>query len=51
MLRGGSMYTLACKQDFTARHFLVGGDWGAEKEPGGTRIITDGVRIGRQPPE
>ncbi len=25
-------YTLAVKRDFLARHFLVGGDWGAENE-------------------
>ncbi len=26
------MYTLSVKRDFIARHFLVGGDWGAENE-------------------
>jgi 6-pyruvoyltetrahydropterin/6-carboxytetrahydropterin synthase len=26
-------YTVAVKRDFIARHFLVGGDWGAENEP------------------
>jgi 6-pyruvoyltetrahydropterin/6-carboxytetrahydropterin synthase len=26
------MYTLAVKRDFVARHYLVGGDWGAENE-------------------
>jgi 6-pyruvoyltetrahydropterin/6-carboxytetrahydropterin synthase len=25
-------YTLAVKRDFVARHFLFGGDWGAENE-------------------
>jgi 6-pyruvoyltetrahydropterin/6-carboxytetrahydropterin synthase len=25
-------YTLAVQRDFVARHFLVGGDWGAENE-------------------
>ena len=24
------MYTLGLKRDFTARHFLIGGDWGEE---------------------
>jgi 6-pyruvoyltetrahydropterin/6-carboxytetrahydropterin synthase len=24
------MYTLAVKRSFTAQHFLIGGDWGAE---------------------
>jgi 6-pyruvoyltetrahydropterin/6-carboxytetrahydropterin synthase len=26
------MYTLAVKRSFIARHFLVGGDWGAENQ-------------------
>jgi len=26
------MYELALKRDFIARHFLVGGDWGAENQ-------------------
>ncbi|MCB0456071.1 MAG: 6-carboxytetrahydropterin synthase, partial [Aequorivita sp.] len=26
------MYTVAVKRNFTAQHFLVGGDWGAENE-------------------
>ena len=26
------MYTLAIKREFTARHFLFGGDWGTENE-------------------
>ncbi|MCX5892624.1 MAG: 6-carboxytetrahydropterin synthase [Deltaproteobacteria bacterium] len=26
------MYTLAVKRAFVARHFLVGGDWGAENQ-------------------
>jgi 6-pyruvoyltetrahydropterin/6-carboxytetrahydropterin synthase len=26
------MYTIAVKRDFIARHFLIGGDWGAENE-------------------
>jgi 6-pyruvoyltetrahydropterin/6-carboxytetrahydropterin synthase len=26
------MYTLAVKRDFVARHYLVGGDWGAEND-------------------
>ncbi len=28
----GSMYTVAVLRDFTAKHFLIGGDWGAENE-------------------
>ena len=27
------MYTLAVRRDFTARHALIGGDWGAENIP------------------
>jgi len=27
------MYTLAVKRSLVARHFLVGGDWGAENQP------------------
>lgn len=27
------MYRLCFKRDFTARHFLVGGDWGTENKP------------------
>lgn len=26
------MYTLAISKSFTAQHFLIGGDWGAENE-------------------
>ena len=25
-----SLYTLSLQRDFTARHYLIGGDWGAE---------------------
>jgi len=27
------MYTLGVRRDFIARHFLIGGDWGAENFP------------------
>lgn len=27
------MYTVAVRRDFTARHFLVGDDWGEENRP------------------
>lgn len=26
------MYTVAVRRDFTAQHFLIGGDWGTENE-------------------
>ncbi len=27
------MYTLCLKKNFIARHYLIGGDWGAENKP------------------
>ncbi len=27
------MYTLCLQQGFTARHYLIGGDWGSENHP------------------
>ena len=27
------MYSLAVRRDFISRHFLIGGDWGAENRP------------------
>jgi 6-pyruvoyltetrahydropterin/6-carboxytetrahydropterin synthase len=27
------MYTLAVRREFSARHYLIGGDWGAENQP------------------
>lgn len=27
------MYTIAVKRNFSARHFLIGGDWGRENKP------------------
>ena len=27
------MYTIAVSRDFIARHYLIGGDWGAENHP------------------
>lgn len=27
------MYTLCLQQGFTARHYLIGGDWGSENQP------------------
>lgn len=27
------MYTLAIQREFTARHYLIGGDWGPENQP------------------
>jgi 6-pyruvoyltetrahydropterin/6-carboxytetrahydropterin synthase len=27
------MYTLSLQRDFSARHYLIGGDWGPENDP------------------
>jgi len=35
------MYTLAVRRDFIARHFLIGGDWGAENFPNSHRYILE----------
>ncbi|GAB4545419.1 MAG: 6-carboxytetrahydropterin synthase [Anaerolineales bacterium] len=35
------MYTLAVKREFIARHFLVGGDWGAENFPNSHRYVLE----------
>jgi 6-pyruvoyltetrahydropterin/6-carboxytetrahydropterin synthase len=35
------MYTLGVKRDFIARHFLIGGDWGAENFPNSHHYILE----------
>lgn len=35
------MYTLAVKRDFIARHYLIGGDWGAENFPNSHHYILE----------
>lgn len=35
------MFTLCLKKDFIARHFLIGGDWGAENEPNSHRYVLE----------
>jgi len=35
------MYTLAVRRDFIARHFLIGGDWGAENLPNSHHYILE----------
>ncbi len=35
------MYTLAVRRDFIARHFLFGGDWGAENFPNSHHYILE----------
>ncbi len=38
------MYTVAVKQEFIARHFLIGGDWGRENDPHAHHYVAE-VRI------
>lgn len=38
------MYTLSVRRDLIARHFLIGGDWGAENEPHSHHYIIE-VRL------
>ena len=35
------MYTLAVRRDFIARHFLIGGDWGAENLPNSHHYVLE----------
>jgi len=35
------MYTLAVRRDFIARHYLIGGDWGAENLPNSHHFILE----------
>ena len=35
------MYTLGLKADFIARHYLIGGDWGAEMQPHAHRYVLE----------
>lgn len=35
------MYTLAIKRDFIARHYLIGGDWGAENFPNSHHYVLE----------
>lgn len=35
------MYTLAVRRAFIARHFLIGGDWGAENYPNSHHYILE----------
>ncbi len=46
-----SMYTLAVRRDFIARHFLIGGDWGPENYPNSHHYVLElqleGVELDR----
>ncbi len=35
------MYTLGVKREFIARHFLIGGDWGAENFPNSHHYVLE----------
>lgn len=41
------MYTLCVKRDFIARHFLIGGDWGAENFPNAHHYVLELLLTGR----
>ena len=41
------MYTLAVRRDFIARHYLIGGDWGAENLPNSHHFIMELRLFGR----
>ncbi len=38
------MYTVAVKRDLIARHYLIGGDWGAENDPHSHHYVVE-VRL------
>jgi 6-pyruvoyltetrahydropterin/6-carboxytetrahydropterin synthase len=42
------MYTLAVRRNFIARHFLIGGDWGAENFPNSHHYILELQLEGRE---
>ena len=42
------MYTLGVKRDFIARHYLIGGDWGAENFPNSHHYVLELQLTGRE---
>lgn len=42
------MYTLAVRRQFIARHFLIGGDWGAENFPNSHQYLLELQLEGQQ---
>lgn len=42
------MYTLGVRRDFIARHFLIGGDWGAENFPNSHQYILELQLVGNE---
>ncbi len=41
------MYTLSVRREFIARHFLIGGDWGAENFPNSHHYVLELQLTGR----
>ena len=42
------MYTLGVKQEFIARHFLIGGDWGPENFPNSHHYVLELQLAGKE---
>lgn len=42
------MYTLGVRRDFIARHFLIGGDWGAENYPNSHHYVLELQLVGKE---
>jgi len=42
------MYTLGVKREFIARHYLIGGDWGAENHPNSHHYVLELQLEGRE---
>lgn len=42
------MYTLGVRRDFIARHYLIGGDWGAENFPNSHHYVLELQLEGRE---
>jgi 6-pyruvoyltetrahydropterin/6-carboxytetrahydropterin synthase len=42
------MFTLGVRRDFIARHFLIGGDWGAENDPNSHHYVLELQLVGKE---
>ena len=42
------MYTLGVRRDFIARHYLIGGDWGAENFPNSHHYVLELELTGKE---
>ena len=45
---GPNMHTLGVRRDFIARHYLIGGDWGAENYPNSHHYTLELLLEGRE---